>query len=122
MVSIGGVIGGIPDEAGPYGESACRDWLAAHFGHRDLDTDVVRRTPYFALQWLDRGAWPPGVPGLPLQASRFPEPHADGATAETVESVDLGPLWVDRAPPPIWWRAPSSRSSRAGSRPGSDGK
>jgi hypothetical protein len=100
VVAIGGVVGGRTDEAGPYGEALCKDWLQAHFGHRDLDTDVVRRTPYFAVQWLDRTAWPPGVPGLPLQAARFPEPSEEGATAATVEVVDLGPLWVDRAPPP----------------------
>ncbi|MEQ1567496.1 MAG: hypothetical protein ABMA64_17780, partial [Myxococcota bacterium] len=100
VVSVGGVIGGRGDEAGPYGEAACQDWLGAHFGQTDLDTEVVRRTPYFGVQWLDRAAWPPGAPGLPLQASRFPEPHRQGTAATMVEVVDLGPLWVDAPPPP----------------------
>jgi len=92
VVSLGGVIGGRTDEAGPFGGQACADWLHARFTQRDLDTDVVRFTPYFSLQWLDQSHWPPGVPGLPLQASRFPEPSAEGATAVTIEAVDLGPL------------------------------
>lgn len=100
LLSIGGVIGGRTDEEGPYGEVASRDWLAAHFTQVGLDTDVVRLTPYFAVQWLDRDCWPPGIPGLPLQASRFPEPSGEGASATIVEGVDLGPLPSDRPIPP----------------------
>ena len=99
VVSIGGVIGGRTDEEGPYGTAARTDWVEAHFNQLDLDTEVVRATPYLAVQWLDRAAWPPGVPGLPLQASRFPEPKADGTLVETVEVVDLGPLPADRPLP-----------------------
>ena len=95
VVSVGGVIRGRSDERGPLGEAACRDWLDAWFGQNTLDTDVVRLTPYFALQWLDRSTWPPGVPGLPLEASRFPPPHTRAATATTLEVVDLGPLPAD---------------------------
>jgi hypothetical protein len=95
VVSIGGVVGGRDDEAGPYGRAACQDWLAASFVQRELETDVVRLTPYLAVQWLDRAAWPPGVRGLALDAQRFPEPDAEGATATTVEVVDLGPLPAD---------------------------
>jgi hypothetical protein len=104
VVSVGGVVGGRTDEEGPYGEAACRDWLAAHFTQSGLDTDVVRLTPYLALQWLDRAVWPPGIPGLPLQSSRFPEPSGEGATATTLEVVDLGPLPTD-APPELVARA-----------------
>lgn len=96
VVSLGGVIGGRTDEDGPYGEAKCQDWLGAHFRQTELDTDVVRLTPYFALQWLTHGVWPPGVPGLPLQASRFPEPDATDAPVITVEAVDLGLLPTDR--------------------------
>jgi hypothetical protein len=92
VASIGGVIGGRTDEDGPFAEAACKDWLAARFKQTELDTDVVRLTPYLAVQWLDRAAWPPGVPGLPLQNARFPEPSGENATATTIESVDLGPL------------------------------
>ncbi|MEQ1502827.1 MAG: hypothetical protein ABMB14_11385 [Myxococcota bacterium] len=96
VVAIGGVIAGRPDEDGPLGETACRDWLAAHLNQVDLDTDVVRRTPYFAVQWLDRASWPPGARGLPLQASRFPPPEAVSGVPDTIETVDLGPLPSDR--------------------------
>lgn len=99
VVSIGGVIGGRTDDAGLFGEVSRRDWLGAHFNHEDLDTDLVRRTTYLAIQWLDRGAWPPGAPGLPLSSSRFPEPRAGGAITATVESVDLGVLPCDRELP-----------------------
>jgi hypothetical protein len=95
VASVGGVVGGRTDEEGLFGEAARRDWLAAHFTQTGLDTDVVRLTPYLAMQWLDRAAWPPGVPGLPLQNARFPEPGAEGATATTIEAVDLGPLPPD---------------------------
>lgn len=95
VVSIGGIIAGVPDREGPLGEVACRDWLGAWFSQRALDTDVVRLTPYFSLQWLDRSAWPPGVEGLPLANARFPEPDDRDATATTLEVVDLGPLPLD---------------------------
>ncbi len=95
VISIGGVVGGIPGREGPLGEEACRDWLGAWFSQRTLDTDVVRLTPYFSLQWLDRSAWRPGVEGLPLANARFPEPDARDATAITLEVVDLGPLPSD---------------------------
>lgn len=99
LISVGGVIGGRTDEEGPYGAQACRDWNEAHFDQSELDTDVVRLTPYLALQWLDREVWPPGVPGLPLDAARFPEPRSEGATATTLEVVDLGPLPADEGLP-----------------------
>ncbi|HHO51699.1 MAG TPA: hypothetical protein ENK18_12700 [Deltaproteobacteria bacterium] len=95
VVSVGGIIAGIPDRDGPLGEVACRDWLGAWFTQRALDTDVVRLTPYFSLQWLDRRAWPPGIEGLPLANARFPEPDDRDATATTLEVVDLGPLPLD---------------------------
>lgn len=95
VVSIGGVIGGRADEDGTYGAKACEDWVEANFKQVSLDTDVVRLTPYFCAQWLAPGVWPPGVPGLPVQASRFPEPNGVGAPVTTVEVVDLGLLPVD---------------------------
>ncbi|MEZ4242105.1 MAG: hypothetical protein R3F59_39310, partial [Myxococcota bacterium] len=99
VLSIGGVIGGRTDEEGPLGEAARRDWLGAHFNQLDLDTEVVRMTPYFAVQWLARGVWPPGAEGLPLQASRFPDPATEATLVETIEVVDLGPLPADRPLP-----------------------
>ncbi len=100
VVSVGGVIGGRDDEDGPYGRAAAADWLAASFVQRELETDVVRLTPWLAVQWRAPDVEPPGVPGLPLAAQRFPTPDAEGATAHTVEVVDLGALFTDRAPDP----------------------
>jgi hypothetical protein len=90
VLSIGGVIGGRDDEDGPYGTAARADWMAASFRQRELETDVVRLTPWLSLQWL-------GASGLSLEAQRFPEPDAEGATARTLEVVDLGPLPIDPA-------------------------
>ena len=91
VVSVGGVIGGRSDvDEGPLAESTRLDWMERWFGQEHLDTGVVRLTPYMSLQWLDRQAWPPGVAGLPLQHQRFPEPAEQAATAQTIESVDLG--------------------------------
>jgi hypothetical protein len=101
VVSIGGVIGGRTDEQGELSEAACADWMGQWFAQRHLDTDVVRLTPYFAMQWLDREAWPPGVPGQPLQHARFPEPDDEQASAEIVEVVDLGPLPADEDLPVV---------------------
>lgn len=92
VVSAGGAIGGLTSRDDAYGPSACEDWLGRWFTQGHLDTDVVRRTPYMALQWLDRAAWPPGIRDLPLARSRFPEPLDDTSGVLTVESVDLGPL------------------------------
>jgi len=95
VVSIGGVIGGRDDEDGPYGRAASADWLAASFVQRELETDVVRLTPWLAVQWCDPDVQPPGLRGLPLAAQRFPIPDAEGATAHTLEVVDLGALPTD---------------------------
>ncbi|MEM6925835.1 MAG: hypothetical protein AAF602_02815, partial [Myxococcota bacterium] len=70
------------------------DWMQGNFRTKTLETDVVRLTPYFALQWLDRSVEEPGIVGLPLASMRFPEPEHD-ASAQTVEVVDLGPLPAD---------------------------
>ena len=51
-------------------------------------------TPYFAMQWLDWTASPPGIDGLALGHSRFPEPREDSSVPPAVLPVDLGPLWV----------------------------
>lgn len=98
VLSVGGVIGGRSDEEGRYSEAVCRDWLGAHFTQGSLDTEVVRLTPYLAIQWLDRHVWPPGTSGMSLAAARFPEPRSD-VPIDTIESVDLGLLPSDRPIP-----------------------
>ena len=95
VVSVGGVLGGRTDEDGPWGEASIRDWMAAWFRHRELDTEAQRSTPYLALQWLDRSADPPGVPGLPLGSARFPEPADEGGLDAYVDPLDLGPVPTD---------------------------
>jgi hypothetical protein len=97
VLSIGGVIGGRYDEDGPYGRAASAEWLSASFVQRELETDVVRLTPWLAVQWRDPDVQPPGLRGLPVEAQRFPTPDPEGATAQTMEVVDLGPLPVDPA-------------------------
>ena len=91
VLSIGGVIGGRPDEAGPFGEQVAQDWLGRWFTQHHLDSEVVRKNPWMSLQWLDRQAEVPGSRGLPLGSQRFPEPRDDGVQP-TVEVVDLGVL------------------------------
>ncbi len=87
------MIGGRDDEAeGPLSRKAAEDWLGQHFRQSALESEVVRLTPFFAVQWLDREAWPPGVSGLALEDQRFPEPDDKDSTATTLEVVDLGPL------------------------------
>jgi hypothetical protein len=95
VVSVGGVVTGWPDDPGPFGADAVGTWMAQHYTQRELDTEVIRLTPYLALQWLDRAQVPPGaLDGVPLQVRRFHEP--DHARVErAVEPVDLGPLPVD---------------------------
>ena len=67
------------------------------FGHGEMDTDCVRRTPYMSLQWLDLTETTPGVAGLPMSEARFPRPKP--GPIEMIEVVDLGPLWVSTPPP-----------------------
>ncbi len=95
VLAIGGVIGGRSDVSeGALSEAVRRDWVRGNFRTKALETDVVRLTPYLAVQWLDRQAETPGIAGLPLAAMRFPEPEHD-ASARTIEVVDLGPLPAD---------------------------
>jgi hypothetical protein len=93
VVSIGGIIGGLEGETGVLGTMAREDWLEAWFKHRHLDSEVVRQTPYMALQWLDRAQWPPGAAGLAIANARFPPVPEE--PIETIEVVDLGVLPAD---------------------------
>ena len=70
------------------------EWLAAHLRASELDTEVARPTIYASLQWLDRGAEPAGVAGLPLERMRLPVVSAPVAPSEILV-VDLGPLPID---------------------------
>lgn len=89
VLSVGGTVGGRPDEPGPFGERDQADWLGARFTQQGMDTEVVRLTPYLAVQWFARPAL--GSAGLPIAAQRFPDPQ-DSVGVVTVEVVDLGVL------------------------------
>ncbi|MCB9674155.1 MAG: hypothetical protein H6737_03510 [Alphaproteobacteria bacterium] len=98
VVSIGGILHGDPEADGPLGAVALDAWMAKHFTHHELDTEVTRNTPYFCMQWLDRTADPPGARGLPVQRARFPEPLSEALTQDYVEVVDLGVLFEGTDP------------------------
>jgi hypothetical protein len=96
VLSVGGVVMGLPDDSSPYGARALTDWMAHWFRHEHLDPDTVRLTPYFSLQWVDREQDPLGALGIPVAASRFPTPEdEDSGGLEVVECVDLGLMSVD---------------------------
>jgi hypothetical protein len=100
VVAIGAPLLGRSDrEEGPLSTAVREDWMGRWFGHEHLDTEIVRITPYFSAQWLDRAAWPPGVAGLTLQSARFPEPSRQLARVDTIRAVDLGVLPLDESLP-----------------------
>jgi hypothetical protein len=88
FVAVGGTLRGVP---GTGAGVALDDWMGAHFGHDALDTEMHRSTPYAALQWFDKDTLPPGLPGVPLETMRFPEP-AGQAGASAIAAIDLGVL------------------------------
>jgi hypothetical protein len=93
VVSVGGVLRGIPGQEGPLGEAAVADWMGRWFGHDALSTDALVLTPYLALQWWDPQEDPPGG-GLPLRCARWPALR-DTAAPESVAPLDLGVLPTD---------------------------
>lgn len=97
VVALSAPLKGVDDDGSPFARAKWSDWMARWFGHAELDTDCVRRTPYMALQWLDLNEGVPGVAGLPLSEARFPRPKQ--GPIEMVEAVDLGPLLVSNPPP-----------------------
>jgi len=97
FVSVGGVVRGRPGDTGPLGEAAQEDWLGHWFTPEHLDTEVNRATPYLHLGWFDPACVPPGIPGLPVAATRLP-PVEDGPLSRLL-LVDLGVLPADPALP-----------------------
>jgi hypothetical protein len=85
VVSVGGVVMGR--------EGELSDWMGRWFNPAELDTEMNRVTPYLHLAWYDREADPPGIPGLPIAATRFPQPEAGALSS--IEVVDLGLLPTD---------------------------
>lgn len=85
VVSVGGIV------MGRDGELA--EWMDRWFNAAELDTEMNRVTPYLHLTWVDRETEPPGIPGLPIAATRFPRPEAGALSS--IEVVDLGLLPAD---------------------------
>ncbi len=67
-------------------------WLAEHFTHERMDTEVSRATPWFHLAWVDQGVDPLGVVGTPLATTRFPTPPVPPTGRVALEPIDLGVL------------------------------
>ena len=97
VLALSAPLKGVDDPASPYARARWSDWMGQWFGHGELDTDCVRRTPYMSLQWLDLNQVTAGVAGLPLSEARFPEPKS--GPIDMIEVVDLGPLWLSNPPP-----------------------
>jgi hypothetical protein len=91
VVSVGGFIRGLPHDTGEAGRTTRGAWLAEHFGHASLDTEVSRPTLYASLRW----GLPSGEPGseLPDDTMRFPDP-VDAPGPSRMEPVDLGAVPV----------------------------
>lgn len=95
VVSVGGAVGGMPDQPGPLSAAVADDWMAHNFQHGLMDVEILRRIPYASLQWLDVSAEVPGAGGVPIARARFPEPEWDGRAFRCVEPVDLGVVPVE---------------------------
>ncbi len=67
-------------------------WLAENFTHEQLDTEISRAVPFLHLGFVVPGVLPPGEPGAPLSASRFPSVPAPPTGRVAIESIDLGVL------------------------------
>ncbi|MBW1880538.1 MAG: hypothetical protein JRI25_03975 [Deltaproteobacteria bacterium] len=85
VVSVGGVVMGR--------EGELTDWMGRWFNAAAFDTEMNRVTPYLHLTWYDRETEPPGIPRLPIAATRFPQPEAGALSS--IEVVDLGVLPAD---------------------------
>lgn len=95
VVSVGGAVGGLPDQQGPLSAAVADDWMAHNFQHGLMDVEILRRIPYASMQWLDLAAEVPGAAGVPVSRARFPEPEWDGRAFRCVEPVDLGVVPVE---------------------------
>jgi hypothetical protein len=68
-------------------------WLAEHFDHESMDTELERRTPWFQLSFAGDG----DAPG-------WPQPPPPASERVSVDAVELGPLPCKRsdAPDALW--------------------
>ncbi len=68
------------------------DWLAEHFTHAAMDTELARTTPYFHLGFVAPETLPLGEPGVPLADTCWPVLDEPPNGRVAVEPVDLGVL------------------------------
>ncbi|MCB9743239.1 MAG: hypothetical protein H6740_11615 [Alphaproteobacteria bacterium] len=96
VLAIGGHLGG--DTAA---------WLAEHFTHEGMDTEISRAVPWFHLAFLDPEVRPAGAPGLPLAETAWPTPEPPENGRLAIEVIDLGvlPGGLERARPRLLGRA-----------------
>ena len=75
-----------------------REWLNAHFQHREFDTELNRRTMYFAVSNVDQGS-------VDLVSQALPVPPVPASGWAPIESVDLGFLPINDHDPELLARA-----------------
>ncbi len=69
-----------------------RSWLAEHFDHEQMDTEISRALPYAHLGFVLPGAAVFGEPGLPLVDTAFHAPPVPPSGRAAIEILALGPL------------------------------
>ncbi len=69
-----------------------RGWLAEHFDHEQMDTEISRALPYAHLGFVRPGAAILGEPGLPLVDTAFRAPPVPPSGRAAIETLALGPL------------------------------
>ncbi len=74
------------------------DWLNDHFQHLEFDTELNRRTVYFAVSNVDRQT-------MNLVDQALPVPTVPPSGWAPIESIDLGLLPIDEHDPELFARA-----------------
>jgi hypothetical protein len=83
-----------------FGSDGRREWMAEHFTHVAMDTEVNRRTPYMAVIDVDP------VDPVPCWADqRFPVPEVPPSGWAPLEPIDLGPMPLAAQQPGLLARA-----------------
>jgi hypothetical protein len=78
---------GVGADLGPH-----QGWLAEHFDHEQLDTEIHRATPWFHLAFLEEEGLPAGSGGLALEHTVWPQKPTPKTGRQIIEAVDLGVL------------------------------
>ena len=67
-------------------------WMASHFTHAEMDTELNRRTAYASVQVMS----PPGSTSQKWAGQRWPVPPDSETGRAPIAPIDMGPV------PPIW--------------------